>query len=661
MKKDKYIPPFGDIPKARQRPLSLPLEERRGNFEEVEKGFTEEMALAEARRCLSCRKCIGCGLCLAECDAKAIEYGQAPEFIELQVDAIVLAPGTDKIDPHRQGELGYSRCHNVITSLELERILHPDGVYGGFILRPYDGEIPRSVAFVLCVGCRNEYLGANYCGSICCMTALKEAMAIKERIPQVKVDIFYRDIRPWGRAGEDYYLRARDQYGIGFFRAEVKQIEEDPTSKNLSLLYSQAAEEKRGEYELVVLSVPPAAPVDARNLAKKTGIKTNSYNFAQIDPFAPLETTQPGIYSVGSFNTPVDLSDAVLQARAATGKLLVKLDISSAEGSRDSCLIVGAGISGLTAALDLARQGINCYILEKEEVIGGATNQIHYLLDGKDPQGYLATLKDKVQESSNIRLLCNCQLLEVRGDPGDLVTLVSQDSERQTIKHAALILATGVREWQPNLYRYRQDDRIITQRELEHGLVQGNFSGRQVVMIQCVGSRTPDRPYCSRVCCAMALKNALKIKENNRDATIHILYQDMRIYGFEEEYLTKAIDQGIILIPWQERPELLEGEELVVKVKDSGGQDRLLPADSLILSSAGIPAEDNARLARLLGIEIDAQGFFIEGDTLGEPLATVRQGIYVGGWARRPCTVSEAICQGNSLAYQVRQWINSKR
>ncbi len=182
MKKDKFITDFEDIPTSRQKMPHLSLEERKLNFKEVDLGFTEEIALRETSRCLSCRRCIGCGLCLAECDQQAIVYDQKEEYTTIQVDSVVVATGTETFDARKKPELGYAYYPNVITNIELERILNANGPYGGIIMRPSDGEVPQRIAFIQCVGSRDEGLGLNYCSNICCITALKQAMLAMDKI-----------------------------------------------------------------------------------------------------------------------------------------------------------------------------------------------------------------------------------------------------------------------------------------------------------------------------------------------------------------------------------------------------------------------------------------------------------------------------------------------
>ena len=205
MKKSKFITEFKDIPSPREKMPHIPLGERKQNFREVELGFDEEGALKEAKRCLSCRRCIGCGLCLAECDPKAVVYDEQGKTLRLKVNSVILTPGFDEFDAGRISELGYRKFPNVITSIELERMLARTGPYGGYVLRPYDGRVPGKIAFVQCVGSRNEAIGADFCSSICCMTAMKEALALTGLIADSKVTILHRDMRPLGKGSEEFY------------------------------------------------------------------------------------------------------------------------------------------------------------------------------------------------------------------------------------------------------------------------------------------------------------------------------------------------------------------------------------------------------------------------------------------------------------------------
>ena len=214
MKKDKFITDFDDIPCLRQKMPHLSLDDRKLSFDEVELGFIEEIARKEVTRCLSCRRCIGCGLCLAECDQQAIIYDQTSQNKSIEVDSIVMATGAESFDARRKPEFGYSKFPNVVTNIELERILNANGPFGGILMRPSDGDIPKKIAFIQCVGSRDESIGVSYCSNICCTTALKQAMTAMDKIENLEVTIFYTDIRPFSKNSENYYLQAKNEYNI---------------------------------------------------------------------------------------------------------------------------------------------------------------------------------------------------------------------------------------------------------------------------------------------------------------------------------------------------------------------------------------------------------------------------------------------------------------
>jgi len=315
----------------------LPLEERVGSFSEVELGFDEEGARKEARRCLSCRRCIGCGLCLAECDPRAVVYDDEGRTIKLKVGAVVLAPGRDEFDAGRISELGYRTCPNVITNIELERMLSPTGPYGGMVLRPYDGEIPSSVAFVQCVGSRNEAIGADYCSSICCMSAMREAVSLTQQIEDVHVKILHRDIRPLGKDSEEYYQSVRGNERVSLVPGTVAKIEETAQSKNVVVQFSSNGETQKEEFELVVLSVGVRPSATARGLSGKARVKLNKYGFCHTDSLNATLTGKKGVVVAGAFAGPGNIQGAICQADAAAAAALRSLGreapVSSEEGA----------------------------------------------------------------------------------------------------------------------------------------------------------------------------------------------------------------------------------------------------------------------------------------------------------------------------------------
>jgi heterodisulfide reductase subunit A-like polyferredoxin len=255
MKKPKYIPEFRDIPSPRAEMPELPVEERHQNFDEVELGLSEEQVLAEASRCLSCRRCIGCGLCLAECDDCAIVYEEKPSRLSLEADAIIYAADSETFNPRSKRELGYECSANVITSLEFERLSSAIGPFGGVIVRPFDGEVPKRIAFIQCVGSRDEGIGANFCSTVCCSRTLSQALKAREVIGDVEVTVIHRGLRPAGKDGERTLKGLAAEPWTEFIAGSVDGVSEDAGTGNVKVKFTTAGGETEREFDLVVLAV----------------------------------------------------------------------------------------------------------------------------------------------------------------------------------------------------------------------------------------------------------------------------------------------------------------------------------------------------------------------------------------------------------------------
>jgi heterodisulfide reductase subunit A len=268
-------------------------------------------------------KCIGCGTCYEICKAKAIEYDQQDSEATLKVGSIILAPGFESFDAKLKSEYGYGRYPNVVTSIEFERILSASGPYGGLVLRPSDGEVPRKIAFIQCVGSRDFQLGNIYCSAACCMYGMKEAVIAKEHTPtKLDATIFYMDLRAYGKEFDAYYNRAKEEYGIRFVRSRVAGVTEDPSTGNLFVHYVEDETPKTEEFDMVVLSIGMVPPKNVEKLAKVLGINLNKYNFCETKHFEPLETSKPGIYVCGAFSAPKDIPESVAQASGAAAKAM---------------------------------------------------------------------------------------------------------------------------------------------------------------------------------------------------------------------------------------------------------------------------------------------------------------------------------------------------
>jgi heterodisulfide reductase subunit A len=328
----------------------------------------------------------------------------------------------------------------------------------------------------------------------------------------------------------------------------------------------------------------------------------------------------------------------------------------------NSALVIGGGLAGMIAADELADKGFEVYLVEKEKELGGNLRHIHYLLDGEKTQDELKHLVEKVKDNENIRLFTEADIEIIEGSVGDFKTRISTNGESKEFEHGVVIVATGAKEYEPKEYLYGQEERVITQLELEKRLAMNSkWSGTEetqtpktVVMIQCVGSRNEERPYCSRICCSEAVKNALKIKELSPDTNVYILYRDMRTYGFRERYYTKAREQNVMFIRYDEerKPEVLRnGSGLQVEVFDQVLNRPIEISAGLVVLSAGIiPSEENEKIVKLLKVPVTSDGFFLEAHMKLRPVDFAVDGIFLCGLSHSSKRIEESIIQAQAAS-----------
>jgi heterodisulfide reductase subunit A-like polyferredoxin len=302
---------------------TVAVEERTKDFREVELPLTEEQARAEAARCLSCGLCSECYRCVEACKAEAIDHNQVAVEEELCVGAVILSPGYSLYNPEHSPEFGYGRYPNVLTSMEFERMLSASGPTQGHISRPSDHREPKRIAFLQCIGSRDQ--GHDYCSSVCCMYATKEAMLAMEHIPGLEPTIFQVDMRAFGKGFDDYFERGK-RLGIRYIRSRISDLEEDPITGDLLIRYrtegsrGRALEEER--FDLVVLSVGMEPLAHAGSLAEAAGIELDERGFCLTRGFHPVETTRPGVFACGTFTEPKDIPDSVTQSSGAAAAAL---------------------------------------------------------------------------------------------------------------------------------------------------------------------------------------------------------------------------------------------------------------------------------------------------------------------------------------------------
>jgi heterodisulfide reductase subunit A-like polyferredoxin len=310
--------------RPRQIMPRLPVEKRVGGFEEVETGFTEEMALREAERCLNCGGCSECLECEKACEPKAIVHDQKEEVMELNVGAIILATGFDPFDPSGIKEYGYGRYQNVLSSMDLERLLSASGPTSGHLQRPSDKKTPHKIAFIQCVGSRSLKGEYPYCSSVCCMYATKEATLIKEHERDTDVYIFYTDIRAFGKGFREFVNRAEREWGVNYFRAKPSEMREDPKTKDILLKYEDTltGEMKALQVDLVVLCTALVPPQGNRKLAETLGVEVDEFGFFEVPNLlqTPLDATSPGVFLCGCCQGPKDIPDSIAQAKGAAAR-----------------------------------------------------------------------------------------------------------------------------------------------------------------------------------------------------------------------------------------------------------------------------------------------------------------------------------------------------
>ncbi len=272
-------------------------------------------------RCLFFRKKGRCQACRKYCPAEAIDFGDREEEIVLNAGAVIISAGAEPFDPAGlEARYHYKSHPDVVTSLEFERLLSASGPTRGRLLRPSNNAEPRRIAWLQCIGSRDTTgCGNGYCSSVCCMSAIKEAMIAKDHAHgDLECTLFYMDIRTVGKNYEKYYLRARDAAGVRFVKSRIHAIDAAAPGDEIRIRYAREsggmAEER---FDLVVLSVGLAAPADIRRLAGRLRIGLNCYDFVATEPFRPQETSRPGIYICGGLQGPKDIPESIISASAA--------------------------------------------------------------------------------------------------------------------------------------------------------------------------------------------------------------------------------------------------------------------------------------------------------------------------------------------------------
>jgi len=765
-----------------------------------------------------------CRACEKFCPSGAINFDDQEKEVVLKVGSVVLAQGGEAFDPGTHDTYGYMKYPNIVTSLEFERILSASGPYGGHLVRPSDQKEPEKIAWLQCIGSRDEHIGARgYCSAVCCTYAVKEAMLAKEHSSGgLDAAIFYIDIRTNGKDFEQYYNRAKDELGVRFIKSKIMNVPPvDGTGRHLICYVDESGKLCEEEFDMVVLSVGLGTTKEGVDLAKKLGVDVNQYGYAGTSSFEPVQSSRPGIYVCGAFQAPKDIPSSVIDASAAAGVVgsslsgsrwtLTKtkqvpqeidvrgeptrigvfvcccgtniagvVDVPSvvefaqklpgvvyAEENMFSCsqdtqdkmtqvikderlnrvvvaactpktheplfqetlsnaginkylfemanirnqcswvhrdspkqatekakdlirmsvakvalleplsepilevnqtaLVIGGGVAGMAATINLADQGYPTYLVEKTGTLGGQALNIHKTWQGEDVQEYLKGLIKDINSRENIDVFLNSQIEQVDGFVGSFKTTIEQNGESKVLEHGVTIIASGASEFKPDEYLYGKDARVVTGLELQKRFIDNDPSLEGLntaVFLQCVGSRISERPYCSKVCCTQSIKSALTLKEMNPGMNIFVIYRDMRPYGLREELYREARSKGIIFIRYNFEKGLdvdIDQGDLKVAFTDNVlRRQMVIRPDLLTLATAIVPEKKNP-LAQFYKVPQNDDGFFMEAHVKLRPVDFATDGMFVCGLAHAPKTLDESITQAQAAAARAVTLLSAKR
>jgi heterodisulfide reductase subunit A-like polyferredoxin/CRP-like cAMP-binding protein len=803
---------------ARTDVHALPPDVRRASFVEVDEGLTEEEARAEASRCLACGVCAECLACVAACKREAIDHAQVEQWETLRIGAVVLSPGIEPFDATLAEAYGVGRFANVLTGPQFERLLSASGPTQGHVRRPSDGAEPRRIAFLQCIGSRDQR--TRYCSSVCCMYATKEAILAREHVPGAECTIYYADLRAFGK-GFDAYIERAKRNGVRYVRTRVAALWEDPLTHALFFRVEEDGEVREESADLVVLSVGLTPPKAAAALARAAAIDLDEYGFARPGPFAPLQTSRPGVFAAGSFRGPKDIPDSVTDgsgaaaaalavigtargtqivpkvyppelaldtvprigvfichcgsniagvvdvkglaahARALPGVVVAETSMYTCSADtlarirqaiaeehlnrvvvasctprthepifrealreaglnpylfemanvRDQCswvhagdpagatekartliaaavaraarlqplhkvpvpmrheaLVIGGGIAGLTAALNLADQGFPVLLVDRAPALGGRLRSPLLGWDGGEPvAGVVDDLVERAKRHPQVTVFTEHRVVTSHGTVGNFETTLAGPGGERVVRHGVTIIATGLQEWHPTPYGIDEDPRVITLSAFEQRLTCGAWpqdtdsaaardgretgtpAPRAVVILGCAGPWDRMPFYCSRICCAQSLAAATAFKRAHPDAQVAVVVGEVRTYGFAEDVYTHARQAGVQVFRYgsEAAPRVERTPEAVtVLVRDQSlGEQIALEADLLVVSPAQVPSDGASDLSTIFKVPATQEGFFLEAHVKLRPADFASEGLFLCGGAHYPKPVDEAIAQ----------------
>lgn len=335
---------------------------------------------------------------------------------------------------------------------------------------------------------------------------------------------------------------------------------------------------------------------------------------------------------------------------------LVPLEIARAK-VKPAVLVIGAGVAGLTASLNLGKQGFQVHLVEQTNKLGGIAAGLWKLIPGdRSARELVENLVNAVKKLKNVNVYLNSRVEDISGFIGSFDVSITISRGKREFSVGTVIVATGARELEPHgLYGLGELEGVLTQRQLEQALVKGRKRFADVVFINCSGARTPGREYCGRICCGTSIKNARYIREICPDARVTVLQRDMMAYGTELEMAFRSAQEaGVRFIRYDpERPPQVLGNNKVSQVRvyhALAGMEVTLPASMVVLATPLVPHDSAAELAQMLKVPVDSFGFFLEAHMKLRPVEFATDGVYIAGAARFPANIRESVAQGMAAA-----------
>jgi len=555
------------------------------------------------------------------------------------------------------------------------RLMRPDGSLAGglFVAGPFSEpkDIPETVIEASCAAAQVSALLADTRGTLTETRVWPEERDVSQEAPRVGVFVCHCGINIGAVVNvPEVVEHAASLPGVAYAEHNLYTCSQDTQERIRERI------QEHGLNRVVVASCTPRThePLFQETI-RGAGLNPHLFEMANI-------REQDSWVHRNNHHEATEKAKELIRMAVAKARRLRPVESSTFEVNRRA-LVVGGGLAGMVAALSIAEQGFGVTLVERASELGGNLRHIYTALpegqsmertrgyepsessppqnQSTDPQELLRRTIEAVSAEPRISVLTDAEVVDVGGYVGQYSTLVRvADGRQEEVQHGVIVVATGARQTEPREYCYgcaiTQDKRVVTQREFEKMLVERSDADlpSSVVMIQCVGSRDEEHPYCSRICCTEAIKNALAIKERRPTTEVYVLYRDIRTFGFKERYYREARRKGVVFLQYDkdQKPHVRneDGQLYADVTVQPEGETFTLGADLVVLSAGIEPNVDNAALARLLKVPLDEDGFFLEAHVKLRPLDFAADGVYLCGMAHSPRFLDEAMAQAQGAA-----------